>query len=46
MPIILCSGYNETITRSEVKAMGIQAFIEKPLDTFQLLSTMRTLFDK
>lgn len=46
MPIILCSGYNETITRSEVKAMGIQAFIEKPLDTYHLLSTMRTLFDK
>ncbi len=45
MPIILCSGYNETITRSEVRAMGIQAFLEKPLDTYQLLSTMRTLFD-
>ena len=46
MPIILCSGYNETITRSAVKAMGIQAFLEKPLDTYQLLSTMRTLFEK
>ena len=46
MPIILCSGYNETISRSKVKAMGIQAFLEKPLDTYQLLSTMRTLFDK
>lgn len=45
MPIILCSGYNETITRSEVRAMGIKAFLEKPLDTYQLLSTMRTLFD-
>ncbi|NWH03959.1 response regulator [Desulfobacter latus] len=46
MPIILCSGYNEIITRSKIKAMGIQAFLEKPLDTYQLLSTMRTLLDK
>lgn len=46
MPIILCSGYNETITRSEVKAIGVQAFLEKPLDTYQLLNTMRMLFDK
>ena len=46
MPIILCSGYNETITWSEAKATGIQAFLEKPLDTHQLLSTMRTLLNK
>ncbi len=46
MPIILCSGYNETLTRSEVKAIGIQAFLPKPLDTSQLLNTMRVLLDK
>ncbi len=46
MPIILCSGYNETITQSEVSAIGAQAFFEKPLDTYQLLKTMRKLFDK
>ncbi|NDY72358.1 hypothetical protein DO021_11840 [Desulfobacter hydrogenophilus] len=46
MPIILCSGYNETITRSEVKAIGVQAFLDKPMDTDQLLNTMRRLFDK
>lgn len=46
MPIILCSGYNETITQSEVTAIGVQAFFEKPLDTYQLLKTMRKLFDK
>ncbi len=46
MPIILCSGYSETTTWSEVRAIGIQAFLEKPLDTHLLLSTMRALFDK
>lgn len=46
MPIILCSGYNETITCSEVRATGVQAFLEKPLDTHQLLNTMRTLLNK
>lgn len=45
IPIILCSGYNETITRSEIGAIGIQAFLEKPLDTHLLLRTIRTLFD-
>ena len=45
MPIILCSGYNETITQPEVKAIGVKAFFEKPLDTYQLLKTMRKLFD-
>jgi len=43
IPIILCSGYNETITRSHVEAIGVQAFLEKPLDTYQLLNTMRML---
>jgi len=46
IPIILCSGYNETITRSQVEAIGVQAFLEKPLDTYQLLNTMKMLFDK
>jgi signal transduction histidine kinase len=46
LPIILCSGYNETITQSEANAIGVQAFFEKPLDTYQLLKTMRKLFDK
>ena len=44
-PIILCSGFNETISRSKIKAIGVSAFLEKPLDTHQLLKTMRTLFD-
>jgi len=46
MPIILCSGYNEAITWSEARGIGIRAFLEKPLDTHLLLDTMRTLFDK
>ncbi|WP_321494186.1 cache domain-containing protein [uncultured Desulfobacter sp.] len=45
MPIILCSGFNETISKSEVKAIGVKAFLEKPLDTHQLLNTMRKLLD-
>jgi signal transduction histidine kinase/CheY-like chemotaxis protein len=46
IPIILCSGYNETITQFEVNAIGVQAFFEKPLDTYHLLKTIRKLFDK
>ncbi|MCG8551140.1 MAG: response regulator [Desulfobacterales bacterium] len=46
MPIILCSGYNDTVTDSLVKAIGIKAFLEKPLDTSELLTTIRTVFDK
>ena len=44
-PIILCSGYNETIGQSQLKDIGIRAFLEKPLDTRQLLATIRSLFD-
>lgn len=46
MPIILCSGYHQNTTWSEMKEIGIQAFLKKPLDTYLLLKTMRTLFDK
>jgi signal transduction histidine kinase len=46
IPVILCSGYNETITPPEAGAIGIQAFFEKPLDTYQLLKSMRKVFDK
>lgn len=45
IPIILCSGFNETISKSEVRAIGVKAFLEKPLDTRQLLNTMRKLLD-
>lgn len=45
MPIILYSGYNETISSSRVKSIGIRAFLKKPLDTSELLNTIRMLFD-
>nr|WP_320191036.1 response regulator [uncultured Desulfobacter sp.] len=46
MPIILCSGYNETISNSRIKSIGIQAFLKKPLDTSELLNTIRMVLDK
>ncbi len=44
-PIILCSGYNETISEVELKEMGIRAFFEKPLDTRKLIATIQSVFN-
>ncbi|RJP84573.1 MAG: PAS domain S-box protein [Desulfobacteraceae bacterium] len=39
MPIILCTGYSETISETETKQIGIKAFIFKPIEikTFAVL---------
>ena len=45
IPVILCTGYNETITEEKALAMGIDSFIMKPIIKDQLASTIRTVLD-
>lgn len=45
LPIILCSGFSEVISDQQTKAMGIQAFIMKPVVMNDLAATVRRLLD-
>ena len=45
LPIILCTGFSETITEEAAKRIGIQAFILKPIVMSDLAETMRKVLD-
>ena len=46
IPIILCTGYSETMTPESSKAMGINAFLYKPLEPQELGRVVREVLDK
>jgi PAS domain S-box-containing protein len=41
IPVILCTGYSEKITRRDASEMGIQSFLMKPLVMRDLANTVR-----
>jgi len=45
IPIILCTGFSEQITRESVRAIGIRAFIKKPVLRRQLAESIRDALD-
>ena len=45
MPIILCSGYSETITRKEAKEIGIREFVFKPVSIFEMPRLVRKVLE-
>jgi len=45
IPIILCTGYSEQINEEKAYAMGIRAFIMKPLDLQKLGTAVRKVMD-
>ena len=46
IPIILCTGHSETITEEKAKAMGIRAFVMKPLSRRSLAQVVRKVLDQ
>jgi CheY-like chemotaxis protein len=46
IPIILCTGFNEQINEQKAKAIGIIAFLMKPLTVNQLAKTVRTVLEE
>jgi len=46
MPIILCTGYSETVSEDKARACGITGFIFKPFNRAELGATVRTALDK
>ncbi len=45
IPIILCTGFSETITPERAKAIGLKDFIMKPIITSQLAAAIRHALD-
>ena len=46
IPVILCTGYSETISAEEAESMGIQAFVMKPLSKNEVAETIRRVLDR
>ncbi len=46
IPVILCTGYSEAITKEQALAMGIEGFIMKPFDKDSLALTIRKIFEE
>jgi len=45
MTIILCTGYSEQIDKDEAEAMGIRAFLMKPIIAQDMAKTIREVLD-
>lgn len=45
IPMILCSGYSQTITAEEARMMGIREFIMKPFSIETIAETIRKVFE-
>ena len=45
IPVILCTGYSETISRQKAESMGIDGFVMKPLSRNELSEVVRRLLD-
>jgi PAS domain S-box-containing protein len=46
IPIIICTGHGATITPESNKALGISAFLQKPLAPTQLMRVVREVLDQ
>jgi CheY-like chemotaxis protein len=46
LPIILCTGYSETIDETAAKQIGIRHFFMKPVQITTLAQTVRQIFDE
>ena len=45
IPLILCTGYSETISQEKAESMGIHGFVMKPLSRNELGETVRRVLD-
>lgn len=46
IPIILCTGFNETISEDRAMLLGIREFIMKPMAMNQIANTLRKVLDE
>jgi len=45
IPILLCTGFSENISTKRAEALGIKAFLMKPIVLKQFADTIRDLLD-
>ena len=46
MPIILCTGYSDVVSKKEALAMGIKRYVSKPIHGDELLLAVRDVLDE
>ena len=46
IPIVLCTGFSEQISKREAEMMGISAFVMKPIIIHQMANKIREVLDK
>jgi len=46
IPIILCTGFSRKITEKKAKAIGIRAYLNKPLLKHEMAETIRRVLDE
>ena len=46
IPVIMCTGYSERMTEAKAKAMGIRAFVMKPIHKEDIAATVRQALDE
>ncbi len=45
IPVVLCTGYSETVSEEKAKRIGIKEFVLKPFDKKELAETIRKVLD-
>ena len=46
LPIILCSGFTEILTKEEALEMGIKGYLQKPMPMGDIIKEIRKIFDE
>ncbi|MFA7383959.1 MAG: response regulator [Desulfurivibrionaceae bacterium] len=46
LPVILCTGFSELINKEQAQAMGIRAYLMKPVSVRELAQTVRKVLDE
>ena len=46
LPLILCTGYSENISKKKALKLGIKKFLQKPVDGQNLLYSIRKVLDE
>jgi two-component SAPR family response regulator len=46
IPIILCTGFSEAISKKKAKAIGIREYVMKPITMHGLAMTIRKVLNK
>jgi len=45
LPVIICTGYSQTIDQERAKQIGIKSFVMKPILTNEIAATIRKVLD-